>query len=88
MFGNEPVLRRDAQVLGQQRGNLAGGAALISLDLLDHDLRAADPPRKIGLCQIEPLRRRRTQKPNEVGRSIAPSLRGFPLVVWLLYGSF
>jgi hypothetical protein len=48
-------LSSDAQLLGQQCGDLAGGAALVGLDLLDRHLGAADPPRKVALRQVERL---------------------------------
>jgi hypothetical protein len=47
--------RRDAQMLGQQLGNLAGRVALVGLDLLDRHLSYADPPCKFGLGQVERL---------------------------------
>jgi hypothetical protein len=43
------------QVLGQQRGNLAGRAALVGLNLLDRHLGAANLPRKRGLRHIKRL---------------------------------
>jgi len=42
-------------MLSQQLGNLTRRPALVGLDLLDRHLGAADPPRKLGLRQVERL---------------------------------
>ncbi len=49
------LVGRDAQLLGQQRGDLARWPALLGLDLLDRNQRAANLPRQVGLRQIERL---------------------------------
>jgi hypothetical protein len=46
---------REAQMLGQQCGDLARGPALVGLNLLDGHLGAADPPRKLALREVERL---------------------------------